>query len=121
MLVVDQILLTEAPGNMAGNDNGHGRDKKASAPPGPGLRDEEFDEMSLSGGSFAVALGITALDAAHSLSLAMQNAVVEQQHGWTMQRIVMTRAMDQLLRSDVGVRAVDTILGKSNRADPPAH
>lgn len=106
------------------NDNGHDkpndRDHDKNAPPPQDAREEQVDEMSLSGGSVAVALGIASLDAAHSLSLAMQNAVVEQQHGWAMQRIVMTRAMDQLLRNDVGDRALDAMLGKFNRADQPA-
>lgn len=77
----------------------------------------QFDEMSLSGGSVAVALGMVSLDAAHSLSLAMQNAVVEQQNGWTMQRIVMTKAVDQLLRNNAGDRAVDLLLHFFDRTD----
>jgi Killing trait len=89
-------------------------------PPGPRPRDAQFDEMSLSGGSVAVALGIVSLDAAHSLSLAMQNAVVEQQNGWTMQRMVMAKAVDQLLRNDAGDRAVDLLLRLFNRPEPSA-
>jgi hypothetical protein len=76
--------------------------------------------MSLSGGPSLVALGLMSLDAAHSLSLAMQNAVVEQQNGWTMQRIIMAKAADQLLRNDAGDRAVDMLLRAFNRSDQPA-
>ena len=101
---------------MPSNDN----HQNAPPPPGTRPRDDQFDEMSLSGGSVAVALGILSLDAAHSLSLAMQNAVVEQQNGWTMQRMVMAKAVDQLLRNDVGDRAVDLLLRLFNRPEPPA-
>jgi Killing trait len=98
---------------MVGNDN----DQNASPPPGTRPRDDMYDELSLSGGSVAVALGILSLDAAHSLSLAMQNAVVEQQNSWAMQRIVMTKAMDQLLRNNAGDRAVDLLLHLFDRTD----
>lgn len=101
---------------MVGNDN----DPDALPPPRP--RDESanlYDETSLSGGSVAVALGLLSLDAAHSLSLAMQNAVVEQQNGWTMQRIVMLKAVDQLMRNPAGDRAVDMLLRVFGRPDQP--
>ncbi len=101
---------------MPSNDN----HQNTPPPPGPGPREDQIDEMSLSGGSVAVALGILSLDAAHSLSLAMQNAVVEQQNGWTMQRMVMAKAVDQLLRNDAGDRAVDLLLRLFNRPEPPA-
>jgi hypothetical protein len=104
------------PGPRPRNDN----HPDAAAPPGPRPRDDLFDEVSLSGGSVAVALGILSLDAAHSLSLAMQNAVVEQQNGWAMQRIVLAKAMDQLLRNDIGDRAVDMILRLFNPSEQPA-
>jgi hypothetical protein len=98
---------------MVCNDN----DQNASPPPGPRPHDDSYDEMSLSGGSVAVALGILSLDAAHSLSLAMQNAVVEQQNSWAMQRIVTTKAIDQLLRNNAGDRAVDLLLHFFDRTD----
>lgn len=103
---------------MVCNDN----DQNAPPPPplGPRPRDELYDEMSLSGGSAAVALGILSLDAAHSLSLAMQNAVVEQQNSWAMQRIVMTKAIDQLLRNNAGDRAVDLLLHFFDRPGAPS-
>jgi hypothetical protein len=100
---------------MGSNDNDH------DAPPPPRSRSEfggQFDEISLTGGAVGVALGMVSLDAAHSLSLAMQNAVVEQQNSWTMQRIVMTKAVDQLLRNNAGDRAVDLLLHFFDRPDP---
>ncbi len=79
----------------------------------------QIDEMSLSGGTVAVALGMISLDAAHSLSLALQNAVVEQQNSWMMQRCVMAKAVDQLLRNSAGDRAVDLMMRLFDPAAKP--
>lgn len=104
---------------MVTNDNG---DDIGPRPP-PRLRTPDplggqYDEVSLSGGACSVALGLAALDAAYSLSLSMQNAVVEQQNGWAMQRLIMTKAMERLLCSSIGDRAADLIL--NGKTPPPA-
>lgn len=101
---------------MGANDNGgtSAGSTETGSLAGPS---SQFDEMSLSGGSVAVALGMVSLDAAHSLALAMQNAVVEQQNAWIMQRTVMAKAMDQLLRNDAADRAMDLML---RLLEPPA-
>lgn len=111
-----QVVLLKEKISMVSNDN----HRDPASPTGSPPRDDLVDEMSLSGGSVAVALGILSLDAAHSLSLAMQNAIVEQQNGWAMQRIVLAKAMDQLMRNDVGDRAVEMILRLFNPTEQPA-
>jgi hypothetical protein len=85
-------------------------DNDAGAVPPRSERASQMEEMSLSGGALAVALGMVSLDAAHSLGLALQNAVVEQQNSWIMQRAVMAKAVDQLLRNNAGDRAVDLMM-----------
>ncbi len=104
---------------MVCNDN----DPAAPGAARPRQREDglgQFDELSLSGGSASVALGLVTIDAAHSLSLAMHNAVVEQQNGWTMQRAVTAKAVHQMLRNDVGDRAVDLLLGLLRHPGPTA-
>lgn len=100
---------------MVSNDNG----QTSSSPPPPHDEAYNYDEMSLRGGPSAVALGLAQLDAAHSMGLAMQNAVVEQQNGWAMQRIVMVKAVDQLLRNNAGDRAVDALLRQFTQSQQP--
>lgn len=106
---------------MGCNDNDHVTPPPPRDPPREVSRDtspRQFEETSLSGDSNTVAMALVSLDAAHSLSLMMQNAVVEQQNGWTTQRIVMMRAIDQLLRNPAGDRAVDLLLQSMRRPEP---
>jgi Killing trait len=106
MLVVASVLLSEGVITVVSNDN----DSDSVPPRSRSDAASQTEEMSLSGGTVAVALGMISLDAAHSLSLALQNAVVEQQNSWLMQRCVMAKAVDQLLRNSAGDRAVDLMM-----------
>jgi len=96
---------------MGANDNG---DQISNPPANSRVRDRfgsALDDLSLSGASTSVAIGMLYVDAAHSLSLAMQNAVVEQQNGWAIHRSVMFKAVEQFLKNDAGERAIDILLG----------
>ena len=68
------------------------------------------EETWMNDGKTSAAFDILSLDAAHSLSLAMFNAVTEQQSNWVLQRVIMTKAMDQLLRNNAADRALDLLL-----------
>ena len=96
---------------MGANDNG----EAASKPP-TDSRDRDrptyaLEDAQLSATSTSVALGMLYVDAAHSLALAMQNAVVEQQNGWAVNRSVTFKALERFLNNDVGDRAIDMVLG----------
>ncbi len=96
---------------MVSNDNGDGGSVTRL---GTGL--PQFEETALSGSAASVAMGLACLDAAQSISLSMQNAVVEQQNAWTMARAVTSRAVNLLLDNSVAGRAVDLLLNRSAAA-----
>lgn len=103
--------MQQEPIVMGANDNG---DQTPKPPPDSRIRDriaDASDDMSLGGASTSVALGMLYVDAAHSLSLAMQNAVAEQQNAWAVHRSVTFRAVERFLKNDAGDRAIDLLLG----------
>jgi hypothetical protein len=95
---------------MGANDNG---DQASKPPTDSRIRDIDraSEDASLGAASTGVALSMLYVDAAHSLSLAMQNAVAEQQNAWAVHRSVTFKAVERFLNNDVGDRAVDLLLG----------
>lgn len=97
-----------------------GNQPQGGPPPGSGatvsgttldaLDDPAGSYMSLNGSAPSVALGMLIMDAAHTMGLAMQNAVALQQNASTVQLTVTSRAVDQLLRNDASDRAMDLLL-----------
>jgi hypothetical protein len=96
---------------MGANDNGDSTSKPVADSRVCDRLDHRSDDVMLGGAATGVALGMLYMDAAHSLALAMQNAVVEQQNGWAVHRSVMFKAVEQFLKNDAGDRAIDLLLG----------